>query len=90
MATVRTVTEVARHFSDIINRVVFRGERFILMRGKRVVAELRPAQPRVTLADLASLCATAPHLLPDDDQFGEDVEAARASVSGQPLRDPWV
>lgn len=37
-----TVTEVARNFAEYINRVAFGGERFLLMRGKRAVAELRP------------------------------------------------
>jgi antitoxin (DNA-binding transcriptional repressor) of toxin-antitoxin stability system len=42
MYETRSVTEVARHFADYINRVVYRGERFVLMRGNRPVAELGP------------------------------------------------
>ena len=39
MYKTRSVTEVARHFADYINRVVYRGERFVLMRGNKPVAE---------------------------------------------------
>ncbi len=28
-----SVTEVARNFADYVNRVVYRGERFVLVRG---------------------------------------------------------
>jgi antitoxin (DNA-binding transcriptional repressor) of toxin-antitoxin stability system len=40
-----TVTEVLRNFSDYINHVSYRGERFVLTRGGKVVAELVPAPP---------------------------------------------
>jgi len=36
------VTEAARNFAEYINRVAYRGERFVLTRGGKGVAELRP------------------------------------------------
>ena len=42
MYETRSVTEVARLFAEYINQVVYRGERFVLMRGNKPVAELGP------------------------------------------------
>ena len=40
--TTLSVTEMVRGFSDYVNRVAYRGERFILVKGRKPVAELRP------------------------------------------------
>jgi len=37
-----SVTDVARHFSEYINRVTYKGDRFVLVKGGREVAELKP------------------------------------------------
>ena len=82
-----SATVAARTFSDLLNRVQYRGERFIIERGGHPVGELCPATPRVcTGADLKHLLATLPHA---DAAFGEDVVAA---VHHQPLVEPsrWV
>lgn len=50
-----SITEVARHFAVYINRVVYRGERFVLMRGNKPVAELGPLPARKRLAELPAL-----------------------------------
>ena len=42
MSQTLTVTEVARHFAEYINRVAYRGECFVLVRGNKPIAELRP------------------------------------------------
>jgi len=86
----RTVTEVARNFSDYINRVVFRRERFVLLRGNRPVAELRPVHVGVPLADLPALFASFPHLDPEDAaELEKDLEAGRAKLDALPIQDPW-
>jgi hypothetical protein len=86
----RTVTEVARNFSDYINRVLFRRERFVLLRGNRPVAELRPVNVGVPLAELPDLFASFPHLDPDDAvAFEADLETGRAALDSQPIRNPW-
>lgn len=85
-----TVTDVARNFSDYINRVLFRRERFVLLRGKRPVAELRPVNIGVPLADLPALFASFPHLDPDDAAaFEADLETGRAVLDTLPIHDPW-
>jgi antitoxin (DNA-binding transcriptional repressor) of toxin-antitoxin stability system len=86
-----SVTEVARHFADYINRVAFRGEHFTLMRGNKPVAELRPVPAGRRLGELPELLASLPRLSPEDAAaLAEDLETARQRMAEQPLRDPWA
>jgi antitoxin (DNA-binding transcriptional repressor) of toxin-antitoxin stability system len=86
-----SVTEVARHFADYINRVAFRGERFTLMRGNKPVAELRPVPAGRRLGELPELLASLPRLSPEDaSSLEEDLDVARRQLAEQPLRDPWA
>lgn len=86
-----SVTEVARNFADYINRVAFRGERFILMRGGRPVAELRPVPAGLRLGDLPALLASLPRLGPEEAAaFDADLAAARDEMASFPDRDPWA
>jgi antitoxin (DNA-binding transcriptional repressor) of toxin-antitoxin stability system len=57
-----TVTEVARNLSDYLNRVAYRGESFTLTRGRKPVAELRPAPIGMPLRELPELVAGLPQL----------------------------
>lgn len=86
-----TVTEVARHFAEYINRVAYRGERFVLMRGKRPVAELRPVASGKRLRELPDLLGSLPHLSTEDlEGMAADLEQAREETAQTPLRDPWA
>ena len=79
-------TEASRNFSEILNRVRYRGERFIVERGGESICEIRPAAPpRFTGADLAALLRSLPPV--DDDYLNEVEELARS----QPLlpESPW-
>lgn len=85
-----TVTEVARNFAEYLNRVAFGGERFVLTRGKKPVAELRPVPRGRTLGDLPALLADLPHLGEEDAAaFAEDIDNARKEMARVGLRDPW-
>jgi antitoxin (DNA-binding transcriptional repressor) of toxin-antitoxin stability system len=89
MGFTRSVTEVARNFAEYVNRVAYRGERFVLIRGRRPVAELRPLPAGRTLEELPDLFASLPRLAKDDiDSFERDIEEARSQNTGLP-RDPW-
>ena len=78
MAQTLSVTEVARHFADYINRVSYRGECFVLMRGNKPVAELRPLPVGKRLVELPALLASLPHLSPAEaTQLAGDLTAAR-------------
>lgn len=86
-----SVTEAIRNFSDYINRVSYRGERFTLLRGGKPVAELTPVPSGIRLGDLPALLASLPRL-PDEvaEAFRDDLERARAELDAAPTRDPWA
>lgn len=84
------ITEVLRNFSDYINRVVYRGERFILVRGGKPVAELSPVPSGTRLGDLPALLASLPRLSAEEaGAFADDLTRARAVTDSQTSRDPW-
>lgn len=85
-----SVTEVARNFADYVNRVAFRGEHFVLMRGRRAVAELRPVPAGMRLGDLPGLLASLPRLGPEDAAaFEADLATARNQMQHLPVGDVW-
>lgn len=81
MATRVTATEVARSFSDVLNRVRYRGEEFVVERGGEPVCRIVPVEPdtRFTLRELAGVLATLPS--PDDGYLDE----LEAMLAAQPL-----
>lgn len=90
MAQNLTATEVARHFAEYINRVAYRGECFVLVRGNKPVAELRPVLAGKRLADLPALFAALPHLSPEEAaSLDDDLNAAREAVARAEAHDPW-
>lgn len=81
-----SATEAARNFSELLNRVRYRGESFVVERGGESVCELRPAAPpRFTGADLVTLLRTLPAV--DEDYLRSVEETARR----QPIlpESPW-
>jgi len=57
-----SITEAARNFSDFVNRVAYRGERFFLIRGKRRVASLTPVGDVCSAAELKRAFDAIPRL----------------------------
>ncbi len=80
-----TATELARNLSDILNRVKYRGESFVVERKGEVIAELRPKK-QSTWGDFVEFLRT--HTAPDPD-FWNDVEKAH-HIMNQPLAAPPV
>lgn len=85
-----SVTEVARNFAEYINRVAFRGERFVLMRGRKPVAELGPVASGGRLGDLPSLLSSLPPLGEDAETFEGELEEARSALARHEPKDPWA
>jgi prevent-host-death family protein len=85
-----SVTDLMRNFADYINRVVYRGERFLLVRGGKPVAELSPLSTGARLGELPALLADLPRL-PDEEaeMWAGDLERARADLDAAPKADPW-
>jgi len=56
-----TASAAVRSFSELMNRVRYRGESFTVVRGGKSICEITPAQPsNFTAADLANLLAQLP------------------------------
>lgn len=86
-----SVTEVVRNFSDYISRVAYRHETFVLRKGRKPVAEIRPVPTGRRLGDLPAIFRSIPHLSKDDaDAFEKDLDTARAKSVDGGLRDPWA
>lgn len=90
MNETHSVTEVARRFADYINRVVYRGERFILVRGNKPVAELAPLPAGKRLSELPGLLSSLPRLTEAEAaEFADDLDEERVDLSSVGMRDPW-
>ncbi len=87
MAQVLSVTEVVRNFADYMNRVAYRRESFVLVRGSKPVAELRPVPAGKRLGELPDLIASLPRL--DDEDFASDIETAREQLASKGVVNPW-
>jgi antitoxin (DNA-binding transcriptional repressor) of toxin-antitoxin stability system len=85
-----TVTEVARHFADYLNRVAYRRESFTLVRGSKPLAELRPLPVGKRLAELPAVVASLPHLsVREASDLADDMAAAREELAQAEIRDAW-
>ena len=86
-----TVTEMARHFAEYLNRVAYRGECFVLVRGNKPIAELRPLPAGKRLAELPELFASLPHLSATEaEQLAADLTAAQKALARTEVQDPWA
>ena len=90
MKLTATVTDLMRNFADYVNRVAYRGEHFVLLRGGRPVAELSPTPVGGRLRDLPQLMGSLPQLeAREAAMWGEELEAARADLEMLPPEDAW-
>lgn len=91
MRITTTVTDVLRNFSDYVNRVAYRGERFVLTRGGKAVAELTPTTPAGSrLADLPELLRSLPRLGAEEaEAFAQDLDRIRDASNLEEPRNAW-
>ena len=78
MDTRITATQLAKSLSDVLNRVRYRGERFVVERNGQPVATLGPAAiPGVrTLREAVARLKNVPR---PDDKFADDLEEIQRS-----------
>ena len=87
MATHVSATEAVRTFSDLLNRIRYRGEEFVIERAGEAVCRMTPSasRQRLSLRELAGLLRELPE--PGAD-FASDVKRAAGNQSRLP-RSPW-
>ena len=92
MESTITVTEAARNFSDVINRVVYRGDTAILTRNGKAVARIVPEKSKglagTELAEILSKRVRMPR--EEADAFAKDIEEGRRLYNKPETRDLWA
>lgn len=78
-------TEAARNLGECLARIRHRGDRFILMKNRRPVAELGPVSG--TRGSTLRALWTAMRESRADEDFARDLE--RVNASDAPLENPW-
>ena len=85
-------TEAVRNFSELLNNIKYRGDRYTIIRGGKPAASLVPvelASPKCTLGDLREIIKNLPHIDRGDTAFGDDVLSAAASQPAMPEAMKW-
>ncbi len=71
--TTITATVLVRSISDVLNRILYRGERFIVQRGGKTIARLGPIE-QVRPISLARLASHLEGIAIPDRGFFDDLE----------------
>lgn len=79
-----TATELSKTLSDILSRVRYRGEKFLIERNGEPVATLSPARPPLGVS-LGEFVARLGDLSMPGEGFADDLEAVQ---SAQPKEEP--
>jgi hypothetical protein len=82
-----TATQLARSLSDVLNRVQYNGERFVIERNGQVVATLQPSavtRKGPTLEEFLKALEHAPRL---DDEFEHELREIRAAQPPMQVRE---
>lgn len=82
-----SATMAARNFSELLNRVHYKGDSFVIIRNGEEVGRLEPvpARPRKTLRELVERVR---ELGPPDEDFARDLEEIHQRQPPLP-DDPW-
>ena len=82
-----SATDLARRLGDILGRIRYRGESFVIERNGAPVARVGPVAPRagVTLREAFAAWHAAGTA---DDAFADDLERVRGA--DRPPRNPWA
>ena len=87
-----TSTEAARGFSELLNGIRYRGERYTILRGGKPVATMGPVEGAAvarTLGEIPGLLRSLPRVDPKDTTFGADVAEASRVQPPLPATHPW-
>ena len=85
-ATKITATEASRNFSDVLNRVEYQGESFVIERNGRVIGRLEPEKSYPTGEELARALAQLPK---PDPEFWKDLQDIHENQPPLPEPPEW-
>jgi antitoxin (DNA-binding transcriptional repressor) of toxin-antitoxin stability system len=88
-----TVTDAVRNFSELLDSIRYRGERYTILKGGKPAATIGPAAGSVKerkLSDLKEIMRNLPRLEDDGDAFARDI--AQAIMVQPPVGEgkPWA
>ncbi|MFH1954286.1 MAG: hypothetical protein ABIL06_22050 [Pseudomonadota bacterium] len=87
-----TATQAVRDFSEVLNTIKFKSVHYIIERGGKPVASMKPIDDKkdsVTLGDLKALLKKLPRLDEECDAFASDLENIMKDQPLMAMRDAW-
>lgn len=87
-----TATQAVRDFSEVLNTIKFKGVHYIIERGGKPVASMKPiddTKDSMTLGDLKALLKKLPRLNEECDAFASDLEDIWKYQPLIPTGDVW-
>ena len=87
-----TATRAVRDFSEVLNTIKFKGVHYIIERGGKPVASMKPVDERAdvkTLGELKALLKKLPRLDEELDAFAADLEDIRKDQPLMATGDLW-
>ena len=87
-----SATRAVRDFSEVLNTIKFKGVHYIIERGGKPIASMKPFDDKTastTLGELKTLLKKLPRLEEELDAFAEDLEDARNDQPLMAREDLW-
>jgi len=87
-----TATQAVREFSELLNKIKFKGDHYIIERSGKPVAQMEPvkeAKKAKTLKELKPLLKGLPRLDEELDAFAADLEGIRKDQPPLPEEGMW-
>lgn len=87
MESLISATELARKLGDVLGRIRYRGESFVVVRNGEPIATLSPLAARTSSSALEGLEAWRAAGSVEDRDFADDLE--RVNQADRPPSNPW-
>ena len=87
-----SATRAVRDFSEVLNTIRFKGAHYIIERGGKPVASMKPIDEKTdikTLGELKALLKKLPRLDEERDAFAADLEDIRKDQPFMAMGDVW-
>jgi len=87
-----SATRAVRDFSEVLNTIKFKGVHYVIERGGKPVASMKPIDEKIggkTLGELKALLKNLPRLDEELDAFAVDLEAIRKDQPLTAMGDVW-